>query len=84
METLAKMSKTSTRADKNNKAPQVLSEREREVLNLLAVGMTSKEIGEYLHVSHHTIDTHRRNMIHKLEVKNSIALINMGRCLGWI
>ncbi len=66
------------------KTTSVLSVREREILKHLSVGLTSREIGLLLNLSHHTIDTHRRNMIHKVEVKNSMALINMAKDRGWI
>lgn len=49
-------------------ALDVLSEREREVLQLLAEGKTSKEIGHALHVSSKTIDTHRRQIMEKLNL----------------
>lgn len=63
---------------------EILSPRECEILKLLARGMTSREIAGTLSVSRHTIDTHRRNMIHKVEAKNSTELINIGRDLGLI
>lgn len=43
-----------------------LSEREREVLQLLAEGRSSKECGQLLHVSVKTVDTHRRQIMNKL------------------
>lgn len=60
----------------------ILSSRECEILKLLAKGFSSREIAVQLHLSSHTVDTHRRNMIHKLEVRNSIELINLGTDLG--
>jgi DNA-binding NarL/FixJ family response regulator len=51
-----------------------LSEREREVLTLLARGLASKEIGSMLHISVRTVDTHRANLMRKLGVK-SVALL---------
>jgi DNA-binding NarL/FixJ family response regulator len=51
-----------------------LSEREREVLTLLARGLSSKEIGTMLHISVRTVDTHRANLMRKLGVK-SVALL---------
>ena len=53
----------------------LLSEREIEVLKLLANGKTSKEIGFELNISPLTIKAHRRNMIKKLKVSNSSELI---------
>lgn len=39
-----------------------LSDREKEILQLVAQGKTSREIGELLFISKHTVDTHRRNI----------------------
>jgi len=54
-----------------SRAPQAspaeaLGPREREVLQLLAEGKTSSEIGERLHLSTRTVETHRRNIMRKL------------------
>lgn len=46
----------------------VLSEREREILQLIAEGKESKEIAALLHVSRKTVDTHRRHIMEKLEL----------------
>lgn len=53
-------------------AMTILSGREREVLQLLAEGLTSGEIAEQLCISTNTIDTHRRNMMKKLDL-HSVA-----------
>ena len=53
---------------------QGLSEREREVLALLARGLSSKEIATKLDISVRTVDTHRSNLMRKLGVK-SVALL---------
>lgn len=46
----------------------ILTDREREVLQLLAEGKGTKEIGLILHVSSKTIDTHRRQLMQKLNL----------------
>ncbi|PCJ27000.1 MAG: DNA-binding response regulator [Flavobacteriales bacterium] len=53
----------------------VLSERETEVLIHIARGFTNKEVGEILHISGRTVETHRRNIIAKLEMRNTAELI---------
>ena len=53
----------------------VLSNKETEVLGLIAKGLTTKEIAAKLFVSSRTIETHRANILKKLEVKNSAELI---------
>ncbi|TCD12692.1 LuxR family transcriptional regulator [Pedobacter frigidisoli] len=52
-----------------------ISEREIEIVQLLSMGYNSKEIGEALFISEHTVNTHRRNMVRKLDLKNSYQLI---------
>jgi DNA-binding NarL/FixJ family response regulator len=52
----------------------LLSPREREVLQLLAEGKTSSQIAESLHVSVKTIETHRAQIVAKLEVKSIAEL----------
>ncbi len=54
-----------------------LSNREKEVVKCLAQGMNSKAIGEALFVSMHTVKTHRRNIMYKLNVKTSAELIRL-------
>ncbi|MDW7692829.1 LuxR C-terminal-related transcriptional regulator [Flammeovirgaceae bacterium SG7u.111] len=58
-----------------------LSIREREVLEYLSRGHTSKEISEMLHISKHTVDSHRRKMLEKLEVVNTVELIQKAKTL---
>jgi DNA-binding NarL/FixJ family response regulator len=55
----------------------VLTRREKEVLELIADGMTNNEIAQKLFVSSTTVDTHRKNLLSKLEVKNTASLIRM-------
>jgi DNA-binding NarL/FixJ family response regulator len=52
-----------------------LTKRERQILFLLAEGKTSQKIGEELFLSPLTIDTHRKNLIQKFNVKNVAELI---------
>lgn len=52
-----------------------LTEREIEILKLLSQGMTNKEVGDALNISHRTVDTHRTNLMKKLDVTNVAGLI---------
>ncbi len=52
-----------------------LTEREIEVLKLIAEGFSNKEIGEKLFISHRTVDTHRTNLMKKLDAHNIAGLI---------
>jgi len=52
-----------------------LTPKEIQVLILIADGMTNKEIATKLFLSTSTIDTHRKNMLAKLELRNTAALV---------
>ncbi|MFH2095015.1 MAG: response regulator transcription factor [Bacteroidota bacterium] len=52
-----------------------LTEREIEILKMVAAGLSNTEIGEKLFISHRTVDTHRTNLMKKLEVRNIAGLI---------
>jgi len=52
----------------------VLSPREKEVVQLLAAGLSSKQIANQLFLSSHTVDTHRRNLLKKTGTKNTLEL----------
>ncbi len=52
-----------------------LSERETEVLGYIAGGSTNKEVGDILCISGRTVETHRRNILSKLEVRNTAEMI---------
>ena len=52
-----------------------LSERELEVLTYISSGLTNNEIGEKLFISGRTVETHRRNILSKLDVKNTAEMI---------
>lgn len=51
-----------------------LSERESEVLVLVARGLSSKEIADQLNISVHTVNTHRKNITHKTGIKSVAGL----------
>lgn len=53
----------------------ILSKREKQIANLIAEGFTSIEIAEKLFLSDLTVNTHRRNLIQKLGLKNSAQLV---------
>jgi two-component system response regulator NreC len=56
-------------------APDVLSEREAQVLRLVALGFTNEEIGVQLHLSKRTIEVHRANLMSKLELETRADLV---------
>ncbi|MEM9823932.1 MAG: response regulator transcription factor [Bacteroidota bacterium] len=52
-----------------------LTKRETEIIKLLADGLTTAEIAEQLFISPTTVETHRRNLLSKLELKNTPLLV---------
>jgi DNA-binding CsgD family transcriptional regulator len=54
--------------------PEGISDREKEVLRLVAVGLTNKEIADKLFISAHTVITHRKNISAKLGIKTIAGL----------
>lgn len=58
-----------------NCEPVKLSEREQEIITLIAEGHTNTTIAEKLFLSPHTVNTHRKNIMHKLGVKNTASIV---------
>jgi DNA-binding CsgD family transcriptional regulator len=54
-----------------------LSNRERDVIRLLTINKSSKEIAESLNISSNTVDTHRRNILKKLNISSTGELVGM-------
>ncbi len=54
---------------------QKLSEREKEIVNLLSEGLSFKEIGDRLFISPRTVENHKTNILEKLGLKNTIELV---------
>jgi DNA-binding NarL/FixJ family response regulator len=85
--TLSLLSKTSHKSNgilSQSSDLDNLTEREIEILKLVADGMTNKEIGETLFISHRTVDTHRTNLMKKLEVSNVAGLIRFAMKNGLV
>ncbi|OCK50609.1 helix-turn-helix transcriptional regulator [Chryseobacterium sp. CBo1] len=61
-----------------------LTKRETEVLSLIAKGYSGKEISVMLILSEHTVRTHRRNILHKTQCRNSKELVKKAFDLGLI
>ena len=66
----------SLRSKDNNDAP-VITRREKEVLELIAEGMTNNEVAQKLFISPSTVDTHRKNLLVKFDAKNTASLIRL-------
>ena len=61
-----------------------LTTRKKQILYLITVGKLSKEIGKILNISKQTVDTHRKNMLHKNNLSNTGELIGKAIWHGWI
>lgn len=54
---------------------QILSPRELEIITLISLEYSGKEISEELFISLNTVETHRKNIMKKLKMKNVIGLV---------
>lgn len=64
--------------------PPLLTRRETEVLKLIADGLTNQEIADNMFISPLTVDSHRKNLLMKLEARNTAALIKIAINKGLI
>ena len=62
-------------ADDSTGPVEPLTLREREVLKLIAEAYTNKAIGETLHLSEKTVESHRANLMRKLEMRDRVELV---------
>jgi DNA-binding NarL/FixJ family response regulator len=58
--------------------PPSLTDREIEILQLLAQGYSTLQMATKLSISPKTVETHRKNMLKKVKVKNIMGLLNYG------
>ena len=72
---------TQPQADPSRPIPE-LTERETEVLKLVATGMSYKEIAAELFISHRTVQNHVQNTLGKLQLHNRIALVRFAIAKG--
>lgn len=63
---------------------ELLTPREREVLTLIAQGLTNREIAEALVISVKTVDRHRENIMHKLNLHSRVELVKYAIAKGLI
>ena len=59
-----------------------LTDREREVIRLVACGMSSRLIGEFLGISNKTVDNHRTNIMNKLHIHTTAELVRYAIKVG--
>jgi DNA-binding NarL/FixJ family response regulator len=60
---------------KGKESSIILTRREKEVLELIADGLTNNEVAEKLFISTTTVDTHRKNLLAKFGAKNTASLV---------
>lgn len=61
--------------EKKSGAVEDLTAREKQILDLICEGLRTKEIADRLAISSHTVESHRRNIMLKLDVRNSSMLV---------
>ena len=69
--------------NEDSKIP-VLTRREKEILTLIAEGMTNHEIADKLFISTTTVDTHRKNLLAKFDIRNTASLIRLAAQMQFI
>lgn len=69
-------------ANPNTESKTMLTKKEAQVLRLIAQECTNQEIADQLNCGIRTVDTHKRNLIKKLEVKNVVGLVKYALRMG--
>lgn len=72
------------RLNDENTEKKELTTKEIEIIKLISSGLTSKEIGDKLFISPRTVDTHRHNILKKLQIPNSAQLSRWAIEKGYI
>jgi DNA-binding NarL/FixJ family response regulator len=62
-------------------APRALTPRQKEILRLVAQGLTNREIAEHLEISVRTVEVHRFNLMRRLKVRNVAQLLRQALIL---
>jgi DNA-binding NarL/FixJ family response regulator len=84
---LLKLDRNTSRTEKlqpAGKGPGMLSEREREILRMIANGLTSAEIASRLAISDLTVNTHVKNIYHKLHVRTRAQAVSCASTWGFL
>jgi len=68
----------------SNKAPGAISDRECEVLRLIAVGHSNKEVAAQLKISVKTVEVHKANAMRKLGLAGRVDIIRYAVLQGWL
>lgn len=65
-------------------SPEILTQREKQVLGLLAQNMNSRQIAANLNISWSTVTTHRKNMLRKTKTSSVLELVQLAINKGWL
>jgi DNA-binding NarL/FixJ family response regulator len=76
-------SSSARKLERTSVAPH-LTVREKEIITLIAQGLTSKEIGAKLYISPATVETHRANLMGKLGVRNAVGIASYAYRTGLV
>lgn len=68
----------------NDYTESALTDREEEVLRLIVQELTNKEIAQHLFISERTVEVHRKNMMRKVQVSNTVGLIKFAYAKGYV
>jgi DNA-binding NarL/FixJ family response regulator len=66
---------TALQLERNHKPRLDITPRQREILKMVAMGHTNREIGESLSISVRTVEVHRFNLMRRLQVRNVAQLL---------
>lgn len=72
------------KSQKSNYYQLHFTRREKEILDLVVQGLTTKEIANTLFISEKTVETHRSNLFAKFDVKNVVSLVKMAIEYGYV
>ncbi len=70
--------------DPDDCLPTNLSEREAEILKLIATGFSTAKIADSLHISVHTVNSHRKNILKKLKLNSPTQLVAYAHEIGLV
>lgn len=70
------------KSNNHNNMNHLISKREEEVLHLVAYEQSTKEIALTLFISEHTVISHRKNLLNKMNAKNTAGLVRRAFELG--
>lgn len=79
-----RLAEMARRARKAAKAASVLTRRERQVLELIAEGLTTRQMASLLQLSERTVETHIANLYDKLDVKTRVQAVHRAAGLGLV